>query len=416
MGGLIAAPMASVASCLGPCCGGCLAAGCCKLATAGSTDTTKGARCVLFWLQVVAATLGYLLSWNPKSWLDPVCNNVPDGVLGICDCADDDTCYGNQLIYRTQASVVLVFMLLLIMCVSGCAKHAAKDCPIGKFLILILLILVMLFLPNDFLTVFGQIAGVASAVYLVAQTILLMDFAYNWNESWHTVAQSRQREMNQQGYKMWLVAIVVAAGSLFIGALVGCILLCANFTTGGARTLVIVTFLVGFVWLVVSITEWCEHGALLTSTVVLAYMMWLSYEALSMLPLADGGISGLLPRWIGLIICGISLMAFAQSASFSGRQPIVPSPPGALAEQGAAGDATPAPVEEDDDDLVEGLDVTDFAVQCAVHACAAVYVASSMAPARGDWTFTARVIAVALSLALYGWTLVAPMVLKNRNF
>jgi len=316
---------------------------------------------------------------------------------------------------------VLVFAFLGIMCVSGCAKQAAKDFPIGKFLILMVLIVILLFVPNSWLSVFGSVAGVASAAYLVAQTVLLMDFAYTWNESWFTNAQNSQREMNQGGYKKWMVAIVVAAAGLSILSVVEGILLFAKFTTGGARILVCVTFVVGVVLLVISITEWCEHGALLTSTVVLAYMMWLDYEALSMLPVDNGGIptGSLLPRWIGLVICALSLAAFAQSVSFSGKKASVPlpSPPGEQAEQGQAGAAAAQPmVEDEDDDTPEGLDVSDFSVQCAVHCCAAVYIASSLAPSRGDWTFGARVIAVALSLALYGWTLVAPKVLKNRQF
>jgi len=419
MGALITAPIAGIGTCAASMCGGCLAAGCCKLATAGSTDTTKAARCVLLWLQVVAVLLGVLMSWNPKGWLDWPCDHIFTD-FGICECrggADESSCYSDQIIYRTEASAVLVFVLLLILCVSGCAKHAAKSCPIGKFLILMLLIVILLFVPNDVLSVFGSIAGVASSVYLVAQTVLLMDFAYGWNEAWHTNAQKRQRDLNQQGYKMWLIAIVVASAGLFILGLVEMILLCVNFTTGGARALVVTTFIVGFVLLFISITEWCEHGALLTSALVLAYMMWLSYEALSMLPLSDGGVSDLLPRWVGLIVCAVSLAAFAYSASFSGKKATVPMAAGqeGLTEQGQAA-GTAAAEEDEDDDTPEDLDVSDFTVQCTVHATAAVYIASSLAPSRGSWTFNARVAAVVVSLALYGWTLIAPKVLKNRQF
>jgi hypothetical protein len=372
---------------------------------------------VLLWLQIVAVSLGAVMSWNPKGWLDSPCDHIPE--WGICECyggTDETSCYQNQIIYRTEASVVLVFLFLLILCVSGCAKHAAKSFPVGKFLILIVLIFVSLFVPNDLLTVFGSVSGVASSAYLVAQTILLMDFAYSWNEAWHANAQARQRDMNPNGYKMWLVAIVVAAAALFVVAVVALVVLSTTFTIGGAHALVISTFFIGLVLLVVSITEWCEHGALLTSALVLAYMMWLSYEALSMLPISDGGKANLLPRWVGLLICAVSLAAFAYSASFSGRRLAVPTPPGQEALNAEQGQAAQAQAQDEDDDTPEGLDVTDFAVQCAVHATAAVYITSALAPSRGSLTFTARVIAVILSLALYGWTLVAPKILKNRQF
>jgi len=416
MGAALLAPFAGIGSCAASLCGSCLAAGCCKLATAGSTDTTKGARCVLFWLQVTAAVLGTLLAWKPKPWLDPICDNIPN--IGICECHNDSygdlssSCYGDQLIYRTEVAVLVVYLFLLILSVSGCSKHAARDCPAGKFLGLIGLIIVFFFVPNDIFSVFGSVAGFLSAIYLVAQTILLMDFAYSWNEAWHSNAQTALSDINSQGYRMWLIAIVVAAATWFIISLVECILLCITFETSGARALILITFFSGIALILLSITEWCKHGALLTSCVVLAYLMWLAYEALSMLPSYHG--PNLLLRLVGLSVCAVSLTAFAYSTSFSSREAAVPQ--ARLAEQGAAGTSDTDCHDEDVEDVPEGLDTSDFAVQCGVHAAAAIYIASALAPARSFEIFGARTAAVCVSLLLYGWTLVAPMVMKNRAF
>lgn len=363
--------------------------------------------------------LGALLAWNPSQWMDPLCDHIPD--IGMCDCftaADDSAkhqCYGDQWIWRTQFSVLIVFVFLLVLCISGCSRHAAKDCPAGKFLALVLLIVVFFFVPNSLFSVFGSVAGFLSALYLVAQTILLMDFAYSWNEQWHTNAQGAQRQLNNQGYRMWLIGIVVAAALWFILSLVEVSLLCITFSTGGSRTLTLVAYSVGLALLVISITEWCKHGALLTSCLVLAYMMWLTYEALAMLPLENGGNANLLPRWVGLIVCAVSLTAFAHSTSFGKREEVVPGTQGALAEQGAVG-AAAMEAHDESEDVPEGLDTSDFTVQCCVHATAAVYIASALAPSQSMVTFGARTAAVGLSLLLYGWTLVAPMILKNRAF
>lgn len=417
-----AAPLAGVGSCAAAGCGGCIAGGCCKLAFAGQTETTKAARCVLLWLQIIAVSMAAMMRWNPKTWLDGPCAELPD--WGICDCYASPTedlrqsCYMDQLTYRCEFSVVLLFVFLMILCVSGCAKHAAQDCPFGKFMILILLTVVLLFVPNTILTVFGQIAGVASAVFLAWATILLVDFAYTWNEGWHSKAIARQRELQPQGHRNWLIAIVVAAASTFVLGIVEGVLLLVNFQSTSAQVLVITSFLVAFVLLVISITDWCEHGALLTSTVVLAYVMWVCYEALAMLPLADGGKANVLPTWIELIICALVLTAFAFSASAGTKEATLPLPEGVTgtagqAEQGLVPAAAPA---EDDDDTPEGFDVTDFTIQCCVHSAAAVFICSALAPARSSATFAARVVAVVLSLMLYCWTLVAPKLLKNREF
>jgi hypothetical protein len=403
-------------------------AGCCKLATAGETDTNKGARCVLLWLQVYAVVMGLLFCWNPEKWLNWPCDKLNDiglfgGDVGVCECYgtdDQNTCYSNQLIYRCEASAVLVFILLEIMCVSGCARHAAKDCPFGKFLILTVLIVVLLFVPNTWLTVFGQIAGVASAIYLLAQTVLFMDFAYCWNENWFDKAVKAERSGDLAGKMTWQRLIVAGAAAVFIFAVVELILLFCKFHGGKAVSLIAITFVVGIVWLVISITDWCDHGNLLTSTVVLAYLMWLCYEALSMLPVESGGTDHLLPRWIGILVCALSLALFASASSMGLEKATTDAAPAgpALAEQGQAGVAVGEQARDvtHDDDVPEDLNLKDFSVQCAVHACAAVYITSALAPSRSDWTFTARVVCVVLSCILYGWTLVAPKVLKNREF
>jgi len=204
---------------------------------------------VLLWLQIIAVSMAAMMRWDPKTWLDGPCSELPD--WGICDCyvAVDpndlrQSCYMDQLTYRCEFAVVLVFIFLMIMCVSGCAKHAAQDCPFGKFMILILLTVVLLFVPNTILTVFGQIAGVASAVFLAWATILLVDFAYTWNEGWHSKAIARQRELQPQGHRNWLIAIVVAAAATFVLGIVEGVLLLVNFHSTSAQVLVITSFLV----------------------------------------------------------------------------------------------------------------------------------------------------------------------------
>merc|ERR1712178_192363 len=182
--------------------------------------------------------------------------------VGICECynaSDDHRCYQDQLTFRTGFSAVVVFVTLLVLCVSGCARHAAQSCPFGKFLLLLLVSAILLFVPNNFFEVFGNIAGVASAFYLIAQTILLMDFAYCWNEAWHTKAVESQRNLKPEAHRMWLAAIIVAAALMFTVAIVECILLNITFTTAVARALIIASFLLGLISLAVSITEWCEQ-------------------------------------------------------------------------------------------------------------------------------------------------------------
>jgi len=313
----------------------------------------------------------------------------------------------------------------------------------------------MLFLPNAWLTVFGQIAGVVSAVYLVAQLLLLMELGYAWDEQWNKNALDAQLNdiraprinLSESaccnnpiiewfhcgkctGFKKWRSAHMFSMLAMFVLAVVELIMLVVNFTTGGARALVAIAFVLGLVLLFLSVAthgnneKLCPQGNMLTSCIVLAYLMWLSYESLSMLTVADGGIQNLLPRWISLVICGLSLLSFAvlgaKAFTLAGPEVVTPPAQQALAaEQGEA--VTPAPettaaAAEDDDDVPEGLDVTDFTVECVVHAIAAVYIASALAPSRSNVTFVARVVAVGASILLYGWSLFASKIIKGRDF
>jgi hypothetical protein len=275
------------------------------------------------------------------------------------------------------------------------------------------------------MTFFGNLAGVLSAIYLVAQMVIVIDFGYTWNDVWY--AKSRQRLMEQPGGAAmlrtadrghgpglpatpWTYGIMISSALLFLAALVVAIILCVNFNAGGAIAIVIVTFVVTLVLLYISITEWCEVGNLLASCVVLLYSMWLAYEALAVMPETS---TKLLPWWFSLVICAASLVAFAYGTSSK-----------ATPEEGQARDLeTTLPTGEaegenaaEHDDVPEGMNTGDFTKQCLIHASAAVYIASCWAPSRNSGNFAARVIALVLSLAMYGWTLIAPKVLKNRQF
>jgi len=80
----------------------------------------------------------------------------------------------------------------------------------------------------------------------------------------------------------------------------------------------------------------------------------------------------------------------------------------------AVAPSTP-PVEQQQEG-VSSSNIKDFAVQCMIHAAAALYVASLLAPRAGEVTFALHSISLFFALVLYGWSLIAPKVLTGRNF
>jgi len=368
----------------------------------GSTGTPKASRCLLVWLQAFTALLAVLLAWEPTSWLPKACDALDwlGSSVGVCECRSAlGPCWEDQLIYRAEAAVMLLYVGLMLLVVSGCGAGAAHAYPVLKFFVVFGATAAFLFLPNQLFSAFGFFSGIASGVFLVIQTVPLIDFAYTWNESWFSFGMGARRvHFSSRGFNGWMAMIIVASIFLLTCALSGIIHLYIVWPE--VWWLVTSAMVISLALLVVSITEWCEHGALLTSSAVMAYSVWLCYEVVGAAPSSsdDHALAAVL-KWVGIIISSCTLAAFAFMPSL-----------GSTAATEAA-----LPIAEGDS-ATQDVSSADFVVQCAVHAAASVYVASVLAPCLNSATFVARTVALFMSLILYGWTLVAPKVLTSRAF
>lgn len=416
MGQVLAAPIGALGTCVGACSGSALAVCCGKLAGSGTLDSEKAARVMLIWLQVFTTVVALFTAATPQKWLPWTCDKlkiIDASGLGVCECrdkADEMSCWSDQLIYRTELSGFVIFAALLVMTFSGCAQGASRSQTVAKFMAVPVLGFALLFAPNGLLDDFGLLATSAAAVFLVVQALLLIDFAYTWNETWHGFAiMAQRRELNTKRKKMWLGLIVLSSAALFVTALTVSICLFAAYP--GSRALIVTAPVIGLILLVVSITDWCEHGALLTSCVMLLYSVWLVYEALASQPGQQR------PQlWPGLLLAAFSLGASAYrgmevgtSGSTAGAGSAAGS--GAAASLAEEGGAEPASGERP-----SSADKKDFAIQCAVHAAAALYITSLLAAKAGNVQHALHVVAVFAALLLYGWSLVAPKLLTNRDF
>jgi len=277
----------------------------------------------------------------------------------------------------------------------------------------------LLFVPNGWGDVFGNIATCAAALFLVVQAVLMIDFGYAWNDHWMTNAHNAQRRevgaAGSQKKRQWEIGIMISSGVLFLAAVVTAIALLAKYDSSSGRIIIVSAMLIAVGLLVISITEWCKHGNLLCSCVVMLYTVWLVIEAMSKLPDPNHPTA---PVWFALTVGGISLLASAQGAGEE-KTPAATAP-GALMETGEAGAGSGAaaqtPTEAASDETVSTSDTKDFAKSCVIHLAAILYVCALLAPTSGTVTYVFYSVAVFLSLFIYCWTLVAPMALKNRDF
>lgn len=427
MGGVVSGLLAPIGSFLGTCVGSCCAAGCCKLMTLGSTDTRRSATFLLVWLQAIAVLLALIAgTWN--EWLKWPCDKLmaiqefvqggdsgsfvdlvlfhrhdtskgpkptPVGICAAVLASTPDQSSAEsveyQVVYRSEAAAVSVFLLILVLCVSGCGASAAKAYPLGKLIGMQILAVVLLFLPNYLFTAFGATAGVLSFFFLAAQSILCIDVAYSANEAIYKQAVAAHRSGDLPRSRAWKIGLIAGSVALVCLSAGFGYWLCTVYSEVAPRV-VIPAMLIAMVLLVVSITDWCEHGSLFASAVYMANIAWLSYEALA-------GLEGpVLNHLAGVAVCALWLVIFACSTWCSSEQRTLP-----LASASA-----------DEEDVP--ITTLEFVKQSAVHAAASVYIASELAPYAGRATFVARVTALGVALALYAWSLVAPKVLANREF
>ncbi|CAK0884099.1 unnamed protein product [Prorocentrum cordatum] len=345
MGSVVAAPLSAAATFLGGCCGT-FAAGCCyRLAGSGQVGSAQAVRSVIVLLQAFTAALATVASATPTLWLPWACGRlraVGAGDLGICGCSGDEACWADQLVYRAEAAGVAVFLALLLMAAGGCAEGASRSAAVAKFMAVPLIGFVLLFVGNDVLSTFGAFATVASAVFLAVQAVMLIDFAYAWNEDWYAKAlEARRGARASSGFQGWQMGILVASALLLLGSIAGTICLLIAVPDARARSVTAVAWVLAAVLLVVSITEHVKHGALLTSCVVMAYNAWLTWEAMSLLP---GGRGPELPAWASLSVCAVSLLLFSRRAGGADAAADQDGPDPAAGACGEAGSSARPPI------------------------------------------------------------------------
>jgi len=251
-------------SCVGSCLGGCCATVVGKACCGKTTETKMGHLILLFLGTVLALVLRY--------WGGPLMIHLYIYNLDVCT---GTGCYGIGAVYRISVALFIFFLLhaLVLRFNGGCLRKPSMLANWAvKFLLLILLLVCAFLVPDGFYLGYVNVARVIAGVFLVLQIILLIDFAYRWNENW--MADDKE----------WTKAIIAVCVISFAGCLTwfgfmvhwfggsGCNL--ENFLLSG-------TFLLPMLFTCLSVTSWCEHGALLTSAVVTTYCYWLGFSALS---------------------------------------------------------------------------------------------------------------------------------------
>jgi len=246
-----------------------------------------------------------------------------------------------------------------------------------------------------------------SLVFIFIQIVLLVDWAYEWNENWV--------------HREWYKQIVAVSIVIYVGSVVGIILMYVWFAPHCPLNIFFVTFtlLSSALFTYISVREDVERGALLSSAVVTVYCVYLCFSALmgstdtscNPFPPDSSGITWILV--IGVIIAiasiGWSTIRSASHKTFFDLKS-----------------------KEEDQKL---LSVDEHAEDCYnfsyfhfVFACASMYMAMLMTA----WSLTdaeksmyfdigpvsmwVKMVSQWITIILYIWSLVGPCIFPNRDW
>ena len=148
---------------------------------------------------------------------------------------------------------------------------------------------------------------------MVLQQVILIDIAYNWNESWLENSEKAERDEGAGSGKKWLAAILISCGVLYGASLAGIVVMYIQFR--GCPTndaFISITLAMSVICTAAQLFNKSETGSFLTSACMTIYATYLCGAAVSKNPDAECnphlGDESILSLVIGLLFAFVSLL------------------------------------------------------------------------------------------------------------
>jgi len=183
------------------------------------------------------------------------------------------------------------------------------------------------FIPNDFFSYYSWFALVGSAIFIFIQLILLVDFAHSWTENWVAKYEKTQS-------RFWAGALITASGLLYSVSIALTVVMYIFFTEAEKDcwhnpmfiTLnVILCFFISIASIHPKLQEKNPRNGLLQAAVVTSYTTYLVWSALSSQPASmkcskfpvSGGVDDKVSLIIGVLFTVLALVYSALRVSTS---------------------------------------------------------------------------------------------------
>jgi hypothetical protein len=208
-------------------------------------------------------------------WLDG-CEQYADGE------ALQESCAGIYAVFRIGFATTLFFVLAATAVMFK--PTANREAWPAKYILWVFLCGATVFIPNEplFADIFLNIARIGAIMFICVQQLVILDLAYDWNESWVSKSNAAEAEEIDSG-KKWLGAILASCGILFATATASIILIAVNFSGCGTNNAFIaITILLGILITAAQLAG--DEGSLLSSACVFTWAVFLCYTAVTKNP------------------------------------------------------------------------------------------------------------------------------------
>ncbi|XP_052208299.1 uncharacterized protein LOC127812054 isoform X1 [Diospyros lotus] len=407
-------------SCLASCCASMTCGLCTSVASGISKRSARIAYCGLFGVSLI-------VSWVLREVGAPLLRKIP--WINTSETYSKEW-YQIEAVLRVSLGNFLFFAILALLMIGVKDQNDRRDSWhhggwTAKIVIWVLLIILMFFMPNIVITIYGFVSKFGAGLFLLVQVVILLDATHSWNDSW--VAKDEHK---------WYYALLGVSVACYIAAFTISGVLFIWFNPSGHDCglnifFLVMTMILAFAFAVIALHP-SVNGSLLPASVISVYCAYICYTALSSEPrdYVCNGLHNKSAVSTGTLVVGMlmTVLSVLYSALRAGSSTTFLSPPSSpkLADKKPLLDA----------ELEEGKEKKDkesrpvsysYTFFHLIFALASMYsgmllsgwTSSSESSDLIDvgWTSVwVRICSEWVTAALYVWTLLAPIFFPDREF
>ncbi|XP_058116251.1 serine incorporator 1 isoform X2 [Anopheles ziemanni] len=427
------------------CCTGTACSLCCSLCPSSMKSNSVATRFMYALMLVLGAIVGaIMLTPGLQEALRkvPFCANSTSVVKDVIS-IDCDAAVGYLAVYRICFALVCFFTLWALMMLgvrsSKDPRAALQNGFWGiKFMIVVGIAIGAFFIPETGFGVAWMWVGlIGGFAFILVQLVYIIDFAHNWAEAW--VSNYEQDES-----RGWFAALCCATGVQYALSLTGVALLFVYFTQADDCSLnkffitinLILCIGVSILSITPRVQEAQPKSGLLQSSMVMLYTVYLTWSAVANNPdpECNPGFLGIIGEKsnkvhfdktsiIGLVIWLLCILYSSLRSASNVSRFSDPEKQASLSDDAAAGDRNGNELRDNEEEAV----AYNWSLFHVVFITATLYVMMTLtnwyqpnssldtlnANAASMWV---KVVSSWMCVTLYGWTLVAPIVLSDREF